>query len=251
MDYMEYAYLQTAQDAKAKQVRDELLAYSKSAGANLPTAYAVAAIPLRYAVERNDWKVAASLEMPAVGFPLDKFPWAEAMISFARGLGAAYTGDLAAADVEIGRLVALRDKLNEAKDTYWANQVEVQRLEASAVLAHARKDEKKAIELARQATDLDAGMDKHPATPAPILPARELLADLLLETKDAGALQAYEDSLKSEPNRFRSILGKARAAKAAGDLETSRKTYEKLVTLSALADSDRSELSEAKAFLSN
>jgi hypothetical protein len=127
----------------------------------------------------------------------------------------------------------------------------VQRLEASAVLAHARKDDKKAIELARQAADLDAGMDKHPATPAPVLPARELLADLLLETKDADALQAYEESLKSEPNRFRSLLGKARAAKAAGDLETSRKTYEKLLTLSALADTDRSELSEAKAFLSN
>ena len=138
-----------------------------------------------------------------------------------------------------------------ASDTYWANQVEVQRLEASAVLAHARKDDKKAIELARQAADLDAGMDKHPATPASVLPARELLADLLLETKDAGALQAYEESLKSEPNRFRSILGKARAAKAAGDLETSRKTYEKLLTLSALAEGDRSELSEAKAFLSN
>ena len=251
MDYMEYAYLQTAQDGKAKQVRDELLAYTKSAGANLPTAYAVAAIPARYAVERNDWKMAAALETPAIGFPLDKFPWAEAMISFARALGAAHTGDLAAAETEIGKLQALRDKLNEAKDTYWANQVEVQRLQASAVLAHARKDDKKAIELARQAADLDAGMDKHPATPAPVLPARELLADLLLEAKDPAALQAYEDSLKSEPNRFRSILGKARAAKAAGDLETSREAYKRLVALSALADSDRPELAEAKTFVSN
>src|SRR3954452_17609822 len=251
MDYMEYAYLQTAQDGKAKQVRDELLAYTKSAGVNLPTAYAVAAIPVRYAVERNDWKMDAAIEMPAIGFPLDKFPWAEAMISFARVLGAAHTGDLTAAETEIGKLQALRDKLNDAKDTYWANQVEVQRLEASAVLAHARKDDKTAIELARQAADLDAGMDKHPATPAPVLPARELLADLLLETKDPAALRAYEDSLKSEPNRFRSILGKARAAKAAGDMETSREAYKKLITLSALADGERPELAEAKSFLSN
>jgi hypothetical protein len=251
MDYMEYAYLQTAQDRKAKQVRDELLAYSKSAGANLPTAYAVAAIPARYAVERNDWKMAAALETPAVGFPLDKFPWAEAMISFARALGAAHTGDLATAETEIGKLQALRDKLNDAQDTYWANQIEVQRLQASAVLAHARKDDKKAIEMARQAADLDATMDKHPATPAPVLPARELLADLLLEAKDPAALQAYVDSLQSEPNRFRSILGKARAAKAAGDLETSREAYKKLVTLSAVADGDRPELAEAKSFLSN
>jgi hypothetical protein len=119
------------------------------------------------------------------------------------------------------------------------------------VLAHARKDNQKALELARQAADLDATMDKHPATPAPVLPARELLADLLLAAKDPTALQAYEASLKSEPNRFRSILGRARAAKAAGDLETSREAYKKLLTLSALADSDRPELAEAKIFLSN
>ena len=191
MDYMEYAYLQTAQDSKAKQVRDELLAYTKSAGVNLPTAYAIAAIPARYAIERNDWKMAASLETPAIGFPLDKFPWAEAMISFARALGAAHTGDLVAAETEISKLQVLRDKLNEVKDTYWGNQVEVQRLQASAVLANARKDSKKAIELAHQAADLDGGMDKHPATPAPVLPAPELLADLLLEAKDPAALQAY------------------------------------------------------------
>jgi hypothetical protein len=251
MDYMVYAYLQTAQDGKAKQVRDQLLAYNKTAGANLPTAYAVAAIPARYAVERGDWEAAAALPTPAIGFPLEKFPWAEAMISFARAVGAARTGDPAAAETEIGKLAALRDKLNEAKDTYWANQVEVQRLQAAAVLAHAAKDGKKAVALARQAAELDAGMDKHPATPAPVLPARELLADLLLEVKDPAALQAYDDSLKSEPNRFRSILGKARAAKAAGDLETSREAYKRLVALSAQADTDRPELAEAKSFLSN
>ena len=95
-------------------------------------------------------------------------------------------------------------------------------------------------------------MDKHPATPAAVQPARELLADLLLEVKDpATALKEYEQSLKSEPNRFRSILGKARAAKAAGDLEKSREAYKKLVTLSALADSDRPEVAEAKTFVSN
>jgi len=233
------------------QVRDELLAFTKNGGVNLPTAYAVAVIPARYAVERNDWRMAAALETPAIGFPLDKFPWAEAMISFTRAVGAAQTGNLAAAETEIGKLQALRDKRNDAKDTYWANQVEVQRLQASALRAHARKDDKKAIELARQAADLDAGMDKHPATPAPVLPARELLADLLLETKDPAALQAYEDSLRSDPNRFRSLLGKARAAKAAGDLEISREAYKKLLALSARTDSDRPELAEAKTFLSN
>jgi len=149
------------------------------------------------------------------------------MISFARAPGAAHTGNFAAAETEIGKLQALRDKLNEAKNTYWGSQIEV--------------------ELARQAADLDAGMDKHPATPAPVLPARELLADLLLEARDPAALQTYEESL----NRFRSILGKARTAKAAGDLEPSRETYKRLVTLSALADSERPAPAEAKTFVSN
>src|SRR3954466_9045233 len=116
------------------------------------------------------------------------------------------------------KLQSLEDKLLEAKDTYWANQVEVERLGAAGVLAHVQGDDKKALELVRAAADLDGTMDKHPATPASVLPARELLADLLLAINDpAAALKEYEQSLKSEPNRFRSILGKARAAKQAGD----------------------------------
>jgi tetratricopeptide (TPR) repeat protein len=252
MDYLEYAYLQTGQDEKAKEVVDELTGFRQNAGANLPTAYAVAAIPVRFALERRDWKAAAALATPAIGFPLDKFPWAEGMISFARALGAAHTGDIATAQAEIAKLQSLEDKLVAAKDSYWANQVKVQRLGASGILAHAQGDDKKAVELAREAADLDATMDKHPATPAAVQPAHELLADLLLELKDPGAaLKEYEQSLLSEPNRFRSILGKARAAKQAGDLAASRDAYQKLVALSAQADAGRPEMSEAKAFLTN
>ncbi|MGC2413559.1 MAG: hypothetical protein WA459_12775, partial [Stellaceae bacterium] len=242
MDYLEYAYLQTGEDKKAKEVVDELLAFRQSAGANLPTAYAVAAIPVRFALERRDWKAAAALVTPAIGLQLDKFPWAEAMISFARALGAAHTGDIATAQAEIAKLQSLEDKLVAAKDSYWANQVKVQRLGASGILAHAQGDDKKAVELARAAADLDATMDKHPATPAAVQPARELLGDLLLQINDAkGALKEYEQSLQSEPNRFRSLLGKARAAKQAGDAAASRDAYQKLVALSAQADADRPE----------
>ncbi len=252
MDYLEYAYLQTAQDKEAKEVVDELTGFSKTAAPNLPIAYAVAAIPVRFALERRDWKAAASLSTPAIGFPLDKFPWAEAMISFARALGMARTGDIPAAQAEIARLQSLEDKLLTAKDTYWTNQVKVQRLGAAGILAHVQGDDKKAVELARAAADLDATMDKHPATPAAVQPARELLADLLLELKDpGGALKEYEESLKSEPNRFRSILGKARAAKEAGELAASREAYQKLVALSGEAGAGRPELVEAKAFLTN
>ncbi|MBV9965652.1 MAG: hypothetical protein JO008_08150, partial [Alphaproteobacteria bacterium] len=243
---------QTAQDAKAKQVVDELTSFRKAEGANLAMAYAVAAIPARYALERRDWRSAAALTEPETSVPLERFPWAQAMLAFARAIGKARTGDVAGAETEIAKLQSLKDKLLEAKDTYWANQIEVQRLDASAVLAFAQHDGGKAVELARTAADLDATMDKHPATPAAVQPARELLADLLLELKDPdAALKEYDQSLKSEPNRFRSILGKARAAKEAGDAATSKGAYQKLLTLSSQADADRPELAEAKAFLSN
>jgi tetratricopeptide (TPR) repeat protein len=253
MDYLEYAYLQTGQDGAAKAVVDELIGFRENAAPNLPTAYAVAAIPVRYALERRDWKAAAALATAPIPFPLDKFPWAEAMISFARALGAAHTGDAAGAETEIAKLQSLEDKLLQAKDTYWANQIEVQRLGAAGVLAHAKGDDKKALELVRAAADLDATMDKHPATPAAVLPARELLADLLLETSDApAALKEYQQSLRAEPNRFRSILGEARAAKQTGDTTGAKEAYQKLVTLvQANPGADRPELAEAKAFLTN
>ena len=139
------------------------------------------------------------------------------MISFARALGAARTGDIAGAEAEIGKLQSLEDKLNEAKDTYWANQVEVQRLAAAGILAHARRTTRRPSSWCGQRPISTPTMDKHPATPAPVLPARELLADLLLELNDPAAARAeYEQSLRTEPNRFRSLLGKA-GGKRAGD----------------------------------
>ena len=251
LDYLEYAYLQTGQDRAAKQVVAELRAFGKAKGPNLPMAYAIAAIPARYAVERRDWAEAASLMSPPMPFPWERFPWAEAMISFTRALGAAHTGNIAEAQTEIAKLQSLKEKLEQAKDDYWAKQVEVQRLGAAGILAHAQGDDQQAVKLVRAAADLDATMDKHPATPAEVLPARELLADLLLELGDpAAALKEYEQSLSYDRNRFRSILGMARAAKATGDPAKARQAYEKLVTL-ASADSDRPELAEAKTFLAN
>jgi tetratricopeptide (TPR) repeat protein len=169
----------------------------------------------------------------------------------AHALGAAQTGDLAGAQREIDKLLRFKEQLLQAKDNYWANQVEVQRLGASAVLAYAQGDKESAIKLARAAADLDATMDKHPATPAEVLPARELLADLLLQSGDPGAaLKQYEESLRSEPNRFRSLLGKARAAEQSGDMAMAKTAYQKLLALSSQADADTPELAEAKAFLS-
>ena len=251
MDYLEYAYLQTGQDGQAKEVVDELISFHQSAGANLPTAYAVAAIPVRFALERRDWQAAASLSAPAIGFPLDGFPWAEAMISFGRALGDARTGNIAGAQTEIAQLQSLEDKL-KGKDTYWANQIEVQRLGASGILAHVQGDDQKAVEQVRAAADLEATMDKHPATPSPVLPARELLADLLLELNQPDAAsKEYKEVLRTDPNRFRSVLGEARAAKQSGDTAAAHDAYQKLVALSKQATPERPELAEAKAFLTN
>ena len=251
MDYLEYAYLQTAQDRAAKEVVDELTGFRQSAAPNLPTAYAVAAIPVRYALERRDWPAAAALSEPAIGLPLERFPWAEAMIAYARALGDARTGNIAGAEAEIGRLQSLEDKL-KGNATYWANQVEVQSLAAAGILAHVRGDDKKAIALVRAAADLDGTMDKDPATPSSVLPARELLADLLLElNQPAEALVEYRAMLGTDPNRFRSLLGEARAAKQMGDSATAHDAYRKLVALSKPDGQARPELAEAMSYLTN
>jgi hypothetical protein len=242
MDYLVYAYLQTAQDRAAKGLVDELNSFHKGTPPNLPTAYAFAAIPARYALERRDWPAAAALAQTGVEFPWERFPWAAAMTAFARALGAAHTGDLAAARREIATLQDLKDKLVDAKNEYWANQVEVQRLGATAVLAHVEGDGAHALELSRAAAELDQSMDKHPATPGAVLPDRN---------DAAAALQEYRETLRTDPNRFRSVLGTARAAKAAGESATAKEAYQQLLTLCADADTERPELTEARQFLAH
>jgi tetratricopeptide (TPR) repeat protein len=183
--------------------------------------------------------------------PLERFPWAEAMISYARALGEARTGNITGAQAEVAKLQSLEDNL-KGKDTYWANQIEVQRLGAAGILAHVQGDDTKAVELVRAAADLEATMDKYPVTPSSVLPARELLADLLLELNQPdAALAEYKEMLRTDPNRFRSILGEARAAKQSGDTAAAHGAYQKLVALSKPAGSERPELAEAKAYLTN
>ena len=192
------------------------------------------------------------LPSPAIPFPLERFPWAEAMLAFTRALGAAHTGDLVAAQGEIAKLSALNEKLAQAKNVYWANLVEAQRLGASAVALHAQGKDEEAIELARMAADLEDSVDKHPATPAAVLPARELYADLLLELgQPSAALEEYARSLEANPQRFRSILGIARAAKQSGDSSKARDSYRSLLELASAADVDRPELKEARGFPTN
>jgi len=249
-DYLAYGYLQTGRDVAARRVMEELAEYKKAEPESLAAAYALVAVPARYALERRSWTDAASLTMPATAFPWARYPWAEAIIAYTHSLGAARTGDVAAAEKDVERLAALRDTLMQAKNKYWADQVEVQRRAAAAFVARAKGNPGEALTLLRSAAELESTMDKHPVTPAAVVPTRELLADMLLEmNRPADALKEYEATLVDEPNRFRSLYGAGRAAERAGDPARARAFYTSLVTLCANADTVRPELREAKMFV--
>jgi tetratricopeptide (TPR) repeat protein len=250
MDYLAYAYLQTAQDGKAKELNDAVYALRNVDAQIFQVAYALAAIPARYTLERRQWAEAAKLKVPVEGFPWNKFAYAEAIVYFARSLGASRSGDTAAASTAIEHLTALQKSLAEAKEDYWATQVEIQRLGASAWLAHAEGKRDEALKLMRAAADLEDTTEKHPVTPGAIVPARELLGDLLLELREPQqALTEFEGSLRVSPNRFNGLYGAAKAAESAGDRNKARNFYAKLAALGERGDGNRPELQAAKMFL--
>ncbi|MBS1786883.1 MAG: hypothetical protein JST85_04140 [Acidobacteria bacterium] len=256
MDYLVYAYLQGAQDKHAWGVVEELYKIPKAEPETFKAAYAFAAIPARYALERRQWEEAAKLTFtrdPLEKFPWQRFRWAEAHIHFARAIGAARTGDLASARLEVGTLAKIRQVLAEIKEGYdWGKQVEIERLVAEAWLAYAEGKHEVSLSLMRAAADLDDAADKHPVTPGNILPAREQLGELLLELKHpAEALQAFEISLRNAPNRFNGLYGAARAAKLSEDQKKAKTFFAKLLALCRQADTIRPEIEEAKAFLAN
>jgi Tfp pilus assembly protein PilF len=263
MDYLAYAYLQGGQDKQARAELDELSKIQKVEPESFKVAYSAAAIPARYALERRRWDEAAKLTLPTGGavnspavpywstFPWTRFRWAEAHINFARAIGAARTGDAVSARLNVESLTAIRQALIVAKGDYdWAKQVEIERQVASAWLAYVEGKHDESLRLMRAAADLDDATAKHPVTPGAILPAREQLGELLLELKQpAEALQEFETSLLSAPNRFNGLYGAARAAKLASDQKKAQTYYAKLVELCRHADSVRPEIEEAKAFL--
>ena len=209
MDYLIYAYLQLGQEAKAKQVVDQVRAVTKVDQETFSAAYAFAAVPARYALERHDWASAAELAPAPAWFPWDRFPWAEALTQFGRGVGAARTGNLDAARSALTRLDTLFLSLAGAKQGYdWASQVEVQRRALQGWIARAEKRDEDAVAQLRAAADLEDSLDKHPVTPGALLPAREQLGDLLMELGRRGeAAEAYQAVLESAPGRRNSMLG--------------------------------------------
>lgn len=239
-DYAVYAHLQLAQDSAAKA----LLAKLPGLAARFdPTAitgaapgsagvFALAAMPARYALERRDWRSAAALEPKVSGFP-----WTDAMVYFARALGASHLGDTVRARAAVDSLGAIRQRLLQSGEPYWAEQVAVQQLGAGAWLALAEHRADTALARMRAASSREDATEKDAVTPGPLAPARELLGDMLMElNRPREALAEYRATLNKEPNRFRTLYGAMRAATLAGDRTAAAQYRSSLMKLCANAD---------------
>ena len=232
LDYQTYAYLQLADDAAAKGVRDHAMTIAAvgstaaAAGAAGAGAFALAAIPARYVLEREAWSEAATLTVR----PTPAAPYTEAITHFARGLGAARSGKPADAAVEIERLAAIKARMLEMKDAYWAEQVDIQRRVVEAWKVYAEGDKAKGVELLTAVAAAEDLTDKSAVTPGPIAPARELLGFMLLDVgKPKEAQAAFQTTITKEPGRFLGLYGAARAAEAAGDKTAAAALYKKLL----------------------
>jgi len=253
LDYAAYAYLQTAQDRAVERLVESLPEVRSRfdpkivvSGAAPPSAgyFALAAIPARYALERQDWKAAAQLEVRET-----PFPYTEAMTHFARGLAAARLGDVASARGSRAALAKIHEQLLQSTEGYWAGQVEVQRRAVSAWAALAEGNTDEALREMKSAAELEDGSEKSAVTPGPLAPSRELLGEMLLQlNQPAQALEQFEATLKREPRRFRALYGAARAAQRVDDRDKSRKYFAELLLVCAPADKpERKEILEARS----
>ena len=244
-DYMVYAQLQLGRDQAARRVMDEFKGAEGAKIAQFAGPYAAVAMPARLALERGDWAAAAQLPVQGTAFA-----HCEAITSFSRALGAARMGNAAAAELEAQRLEAQHKALLEAKNNYWATEVEVQRIAVAAWVAKAKGQNDEALRLMRAAADMEDRSEKHIVTPGRVVPARELLGEMLLDMKQAAAaLKEFEQSQVREPNRLRGYAGAAAAADAAGERDKARQHYAKLVELTRDADTALPEIARAKTWL--
>jgi hypothetical protein len=250
-DYETYAYLQTAQDRAAAgivtslpQIEARFDPKAVLIGAGPPAAgyFALAAIPARYALERQDWQQAEQLSLRET-----PFPYTDAITWFARGLGAARLGHTASANEAAAALKQIQERLLKAGEPYWARQVEIQQLAVAAWSALAAGRTEEALLQMNSAAELEDGTEKSAVTPGPLSPARELLGEMLLQVHEPStALEQFEQTLRKEPRRFRSLYGAAHAARASGSRDISRKYFRELLSVCARADRPaRVELQEA------
>jgi hypothetical protein len=249
-DYLIYAYLQGAQDREAKGALEAPPPGRADDPQYMNWLYAMGTSPARYAVERHQWAEAAALAVPPNTFPGGRWAWTEANLHFARALGLSHTGKTEPARMEVLKLASLRDTLTGINDKYWADQVEIQRESAEAWTTLAEGKREDALTQMRSAAEHEDKTDKNNVTPGVILPARELLGEMLLElNQPAAAMVEFEATLHTAPNRFNALSGAARAAKLSGDNAKAKTYYAKLLAICEHADGDRPELEEARTLL--
>jgi len=249
LDYMAYSYLQEARDTEAKKIVDVAARVQKTnPELEFSAAYALAAIPTRYAFERNDWAAAAALTVPKLPH-WSSFPFMEALIEYGHALGRAQTGDLVGARKAIVRMQELRDATKDPKFDYFKNHLDLQ-MQAASAWAEARDGKKsEAIEKLRQAADAEDILGKHPVSPGAFIPIREQLGNLLLEVGHGKEAQReFEAALKIYPGRFRGLYGAARAAEQTGDKENAGRYYAKLAAQTAQSTGSRDELNHVREF---
>ena len=253
VDYLVYAYLQNGNNQKANEYLLETQAITAVfPKQNFASAYALTAIPVRIALENKQWENAANLKLPSIDFTWETLHWETAIMHFGKALGYSHTGNIKAAEKELQTLELLHQNLLNANEEYKAKQVNVQVHSAKAWIEFAKENKEEALVFMKKATYLENLTTKHPVTPGEVLPADELLGDMLLAlNQPKEALEAYEVNLKGHPNRFNGIYGAAVASKKSGDQEKALSYFKLLVKLSDNSNSDRIELKEAKDFIKN
>ena len=250
MDYLMYAYLQKGENGLAKQQYDYLKSIKQVFPVNFKDAYAFAAIPARYFLENKMWKEAAGMEMFPADFPWQNFPWQKAIVHFTRLLGSVHTGNIDAARTELKMLHNIHDTLIAKKDTYKANQVMIQAKTGEAWILLGEKKLNEALQLMTTAADMEDRTEKSPVTPGEVIPAKELLADMLLQlNKPAEALEAYESDLRKHPNRFNGLYGAALAGEKINNIEKAKYYYGQLTAIANSPAANRPELETARLFL--
>jgi hypothetical protein len=250
MDYLVYAYLQEAKDTSARKVLAEIQDMTRLDENQFAAAYAFAASPARLPLERHDWRAAAALEIKPAWFPWNRFPNVEALVHYARAIGAARTGDVAAARRSAGEIAAIREAMPATRDYDWSGSIGAQWEAVTALIAWAEGEKDEGVRLLRLAADHEDAVDKHPVTPGALLPVREMLADLLLKNgRPAEAVKEYEAVLKTAPRRFNATAGAARAADQAGDRMKARAYAMQLREIAGNAETSRPELEWARVYL--
>jgi tetratricopeptide (TPR) repeat protein len=249
LDYLAYSCLQEGQDNKAREIVDFAATVRKTnPELDFVAAYALAAIPSRYALERNAWSDAAALPIPAVPH-WSSFPFMEALIEYAHALGRAHTGDLEGARKAMDRMRQLRDATTDPNFDYFKRQLDQQMQAASAWVAYGENKKEEAVTMLRRAADAEDILGKHPVSPGALVPAREQLGDLLLALdRPKEAQREFEAALKIYPGRFRGLYGAAQAAGQTGEKEKAQHYYAKLTEQTAKADGSRSELAELREY---